>query len=220
MRWANLVLSYLQVVAWPIVVALVVYLFRSQLGTLMLSTKRVTAFGAEAEFEKLGQQLEITELQLDRVTAMEPIDEAWKSTPPTRELPNKETAEKLTAIDFGGLDSDDSISAAEQAVRLLDSAMSNVLTYFDIPDTITDSHAIGQIMQFITGDKRWPGFMKVFSGIKDSIVEVGAIYNDAQRLSAAEVITRVRKSIQTNIGMIYELALLLPRLITNGAIGD
>src|SRR5262245_15782249 len=157
MRWADIVLSYLRAVAWPVVIIIAIWLFRRQIKTLILSARRVTAFGAEAEFADLEKRVKQTESQLG-----EPINHEEKPQLSGADIAHRSepgTVGSISYIDLGNLDSLEPIPAAIQVTKKLQEATSKVLKYFGVPDNAIDPTSAGAILAKITGVEQWTEFV-------------------------------------------------------------
>jgi hypothetical protein len=190
------------------------------LKTLVLNAKKITAFGAEAEFGQLGQQLKQTERQLDFAAS----DKSWKTSPPTRELPDEETISRLTSADFQDLDMSNPVKAAQDATQKVDVIVNNILDYFGIPVAVRGTDSAGVIMSRITGDERWPEVLDIIKDVKNfTMIGLADTYETMQSsvLKVAPILkTQVGKwkeileaYAKETIGANYRIVTLLPDLI-------
>jgi hypothetical protein len=154
MRWADLVLSYVQAVAWPVVAIFAIVLFRNQIRQLILSARKLSMFGAEAEFERLEHQVRTAEKELNRV-----ITPKNASTPRSEmSKREREIVASLTQVSFADLDSLSPLAAATEITSRLDEVTNRILAYFGLPAKVIDDKSAGTLMESITGDSRWPNW--------------------------------------------------------------
>lgn len=64
MTWARLVLDYFRVLDWPVVVLIIVFLFRSKIATLIERIKEASGFGISLKLENKARKLAVAGLSL------------------------------------------------------------------------------------------------------------------------------------------------------------
>jgi transcriptional regulator NrdR family protein len=217
MRWADVVLDYLKVVVWPVVAITVIFLFRSQLRTLILHARKVTAFGAEAEFSDLEKRVKQTERQLDQSSDDE--EKSQSSDISAVVWPELETVDSLSYIDLTSLDSLQPIAAAVELTGKLTVAVSRVLKYFGVPETIVDATSAGAIMAKLTGIDQWSEFLplvdelvraaKVLDACQDSPIWLNIVPDRGLDANTGVL----RDSAKKVGGAAYRLAKALPTLV-------
>jgi hypothetical protein len=157
MRWAEVVLSYLQVLVWPIVVLCAMALFRGQLKGLLSNVTTFSAFGAEAKFAvKLKEEIEVTRTDVERSDSTK----AKRDHDEGAELVDQHLLHELSFVEFSDLDPDDPASTAEEALRRLKEAIRKVYAYFEIPVDIIGASTAEQSLGLKTDLDDWDDFFK------------------------------------------------------------
>lgn len=164
MRWADLVLSYLQVLVWPIVVLCAIVLFRGQIRSLLASLTKFSVFGAEANFAvRLKEQIEETSVEIDQASS----NITRKSIHRAGQRPvDEEVVRSLAFVDFSDFDSTDPASTCVEVVRRLDEAVSRVFEYFDIPVRVIDLDSAAYMLEYKTDVDTWEAFFDIYAQFK------------------------------------------------------
>ncbi len=168
MIWANVVLDYVKVLAWPLVVLCGMWLFRRQLRALILNAKTVSAFGAQAEFSVNEQSLQQTELQVSR--SLE-IQRPEGTTAIIESHSIVQRIESIVSIDPISLDSKDPADAALYSFERLKEGVSEALHYFGVPASSVDGVSAGVIMTRITGLEPWEELLDLFAEKEELMID-------------------------------------------------
>ncbi|MFC6086496.1 hypothetical protein [Sphaerisporangium aureirubrum] len=171
---AELVLSYLRVLTWPLVVVLVLLLFRKQIGRLVGSIKEIEGFGLKAT---LGEQVADTAAQAEQALDDYPFVRAEDATAP---LPGVlaqvadalEAALRVSEVGYGSYTVSGTggpLSEARSLMDELDATLAGILIAVDLrvaqegrPDLSAwpirrDVAAVETHLVRLTGYRGWGG---------------------------------------------------------------
>jgi len=202
MRWAELVLSYLQTLVWPIVVLCAIALFRAQLRVLLSNITDFSAFGTEAKFAvRLQEQIEVVRTEVEQENSST-LDASGASG---LELVDESVVRQLTFVEFSDLSSRDPKSACVEADHRLDGAISRVFAHFAIPaDVIGWETAKYQIARETDNDA-WTDFF-------DNVREYKKVLRRTLRYHSLRLSKKLQAQTTANIAfrsiteVIYSLA--------------
>jgi hypothetical protein len=215
MRWAVLVLGYLNALIWPGVVLLALAMFRDQVGSLILNAKRVSAFGAEAEFAEAEIRISALDATIDNSKNTAGDDIGHEHAIVT-------TIRALVSFDFDELDSVGSVKAAVLMHERLEEAVTQALHFFNVPNRIMAAGDVGQFMQEITGVVEWSEFINLLDEqtrkirvLRRTWIITGKrsrFYLSPRIYMSAESLMRRAKLVSAHV---YRLARMLPVLVEN-----
>jgi hypothetical protein len=210
MRWAELVLNYLQALAWPGVAAAAIWIFRDQVRTLILSARKISAFGAEAEFEKIEEKVRQAEAQVDSL--VDSRDTSPKALASPEGKSRADVLRSLSSVDFSDLVASDPVSASAEVVRRLDGAVARILDYLGVPPSL-DVATKSEFMAEITDDQRWLGFLRAVGNLSDAAAEIKDLASDMQWNRIVNSGGRLDKSARELINATYEITVLFRNLV-------
>jgi hypothetical protein len=183
-----------------------IYLFRDQIRTMLLTARRVKAFGAEAEFAEIDNSIEHAGRKLTEVTQTSGKTE---STRPDPRSFDKDLVDSLTDVNFSDLNSRPPLEAAAEATRRLSAAAHKILSHFGIPGDVIDSDSAGRVMSRITGDQRWPEVLSIIEDLNEASKRM-TIFQGKPWPTPAKLNEAAKKL----VGSTYRMRRVLPSLFT------
>jgi hypothetical protein len=218
MHSANIILSYVKVIVWPAVAVFTFWLFRKQLRTLILSAKKLTAFGAEAEFDDLEGRIRKTESQLGQSSS-----ELEGSSSPLEDKEVRKGQESIAVLSYVELEdiiSLDPIQAAVECTQRLQAAINEILKHFGVPQNLANPENAGDIMAKITDVSQWSDYLPLVNELDRATDVLSALQSGPRWLHIVNDqgfdanVVYLRDSAEKITSAVYRLSRVLPALMS------
>jgi hypothetical protein len=164
MNWAHLILNYLQALVWPAFAMVVVVLFRNQIAKLVQNMTSIKAFGAQAEFKALEQQLENANLELDAIEITNAPSDALEAILNDFSI---EEAETVANYDISDLNPDKPVKSAVEATSRMENILLGIFRRFGFPAVVDYLPAAGEILSEQTDLRYWADICEALTEMKD-----------------------------------------------------